>query len=280
MLVGDDMHSIQHQMLKLLRDDTVYRCFNEALRIGGKRPAQERAAATIVELLHESFFTKQVMSLRRLLESPPKNKRSDRAVYSICTVFAEIRDNQTLLTRGNYVCYDGTMYEETDSRHDRRTKIICSGRHLVFDTLANTRANQRCRTDLVDAALFVRLDNHFKKSDRLKKYTDKFVAHAADPLNRTAVEMQLRKMSLRYLQDLYRMVTWALKTIGKITDQLILTELPVLTYDQFTGWENGFITQQGKRALKNYWSQRQGLFKKWSHKYWSTDVLYRSPYKP
>lgn len=276
MLASQDVNSIEQQMLTLVWDDTIYRCFNEALRIAGKRPDIQRAAATIVELLHESFFLKQVMALRRLLEPPAA--RPARSVYSIPTLLSSIRKNHNLITRQNYVCYDGTLYDETDSRHDWKSKVICSSRHTIFDTLANTGSDQRDREDLIDPCLFTRIEHYLKKGDQLDKYANKFVAHAADPSNRSTVEPLLKKMSLRYLQDLYRTLIWSVKTIGKIIDQFILTEVSTPVYDQFKGWDNGFIAATGKSSLNKYWRKRRRLFDKWSNTYWKTDVLYKSPY--
>ncbi len=275
-LAGDDPNSVEQQMLALAWDDTVYRCFNEALRLTERNKSDLSPPGTLVELIHKAFFANQVMLIRRLFDY--RSTKSGKEVYSIRTVMGELRDHQSLITRENYVCYDGTPYEASKNSSMWREERVCLSRHAVFDTLSLTDPKDRNRSDLLDGELLVNLETHLRADDLLRKYVNKYLAHGADPSNRASLDPKLPQISLRYLQRLYRMLIWACKLLGKMTDQLVLTEVPVPQFDQFMGWSPGFIRESTKHALFRYWQQRARFFDKWSTVYWDSSVLYRSPY--
>ena len=277
MLAGDDPHSIEQQMLSIVSDDIDYRSFNEALRINKDRDKANAAPGLIIDLLHRTFFLSQAMGIRKLLD--PKASSNEKSVYSLRTIISDIRSHYGLITRENYICYDGTWYNETDSRHDNRSKLKCSVRHKVFDTISTDQKSKRNRKDTIDVSLLDQMEKYLQKSNRLESYINKYIAHAADPLNRKKIELELKNVSLNYLQRLYKVLIWSANLLGKITDQLVLTEVPTPQFDQFQGWENGIILPRQKKHLYRYWSNRVDIFRRWSISYWHTEIVYRSPFE-
>lgn len=275
-LAGDDVNSIEQQMLALAWDDAVYRSFNEALKLHERSNSKEKVPSTIIGLLHRSFFSKQALVLRRLLDK--RATGPNRAVYSLPTLLGEIRKQHKFITRQNYVCYDGVKYNPADRAHDFNSELACQNRHDIFDTLSLISLNRRSRDDLIDISIIDKIEKYFEKGKSLQGYINKYLAHGADPANRNTIDPVLSKISLRYLQDLTRVVIWASQTIGKIIDQGILTEVPTPQFNQFEGWENGLTTSRRKKALIKYWNSRVQFFDRWSRKYWDSRRLYRSPY--
>jgi len=275
MLAGDDPHSVEQQMLTLAWDNAVYRCYNESLRIADR--AKIDTASTLADFIHRAFFAKQVMSIRRLLDY--RRKKPGWEVYSIRTINSELKEHIDLFTRENYVCYDGTIYEASDHSNDWRQKLISDGRHLVFDTLSVAHGRTRSRNDSIAIELLNNMEVYLNKDELLRKYANKYLAHAAAPPTRQFFDPELSRITLNYIQRMYRILIWACKLLGKITDQLVLTEVAVPDYDQFTGWTNAILSDHSKSMMTKYWKKRANYFTKWSSVYWSPEVLYRSPYK-
>ena len=271
---GPDCHSIAQQMCKIAWDDAVYRCFNEAMRINaatGKLPSP----ATLVELIHNSFFPCQAMAIRRLLDPKPTNTK--KAVFSIRSLLAEIKADYSLLTRENYVCYDGTRFE-IDSNVDWKIAHTCFVRHKCFDTLSAISAECRSRTDTPMPEIVAQLENELDLAKNLNIYVNKYFTHAAAPENRLSIQTYLSNISLRHLQKVYRMTIWATKTIGKLMDEVILSEVPTPQFDQFHGWENILMRKEDKDRILRCWNKRVRFFDILSTQYWDLNSLYICPY--
>lgn len=274
-LAGKDPNSVENQMLTLAWDDAVYRCFNEALHLANKHAPPLPSPGTLAELVHSAFVARQALTIRRLLD--PKAKTPGWDVFSLPTVLDKVCQKWGDVTRQNYVCYDGTPYEPPQDSSRWRQAAASSLRHRVFDTLSGRRADQRTRHDTIDRTLLDAVGTHLRSDRLLREYVNKYLAHGADPANRQRIDPELHRVTLLYIQRLYRLLIWACKLLGKIADQLVLTEVSAAPFDQFENWDAPMVTKKGKSRLYRYWNQRVAFFAKWSQVYWDSGTIYRSP---
>lgn len=271
-LSGDDPHSIEQQLIKIAGDDALYRSFNEGLWLNQKRKNPLPLPATLIELIHDRYFYSQVLLLRRLFEKKATKQKLD--VFSLRTVLAEMKNHKDIIVRETYVCYDGTPYAIEECRHDWRVEANCSHRHRVFDSLCTPLTSSRSREDKIDICIIESCDAEISKViKRLEYYSNKYFAHASDIANREPTEKELPLLSLGYLQRLHKSAIWLSQTLGKIADQLVLTEVPTPVFDQFEGWEHLF-NKRIKESLHKIWGRRVALLDKWAKMYWHTDTLY------
>ena len=274
-MAGNDPNSVERQIELITWNDSIYRSYNEALRIASKRKGSYAPAPSLAEMVHDAFAVRQMMAVRRLLER--KANAPKKQVYSIRTVLHEIKENRKLITRENYVCYDGTKYTYDPFHKDWRAAHTSEVRHLVFDSLSGKTSINRTRSDLIENDLFDTLETQLQKDKFLQTYINKYVAHGANPKNRTRVDLSRHRITLLYLQKLYKLVIWASNIIGKMIDQLVLTEVSTPNFDQFEGWDNPLMRDTDKVKLARYWSNRTDLYRTWFQQYWNTVMLYKEP---
>jgi hypothetical protein len=182
MLSGDDEVTIESVLIRMAWDAAVFRTLNYTLGLNERSPDARDLPASLIELYFNRFGPSQMVLLRRLFEYPPSHP--SRAVYSIPTLLQRVKEARPLLTRQNYVAYDGTTYDP-DAATDHRQELIARCRHRVFDTLTDSAS--RDRFDRIAPDLLKQLEKGFVSIDRISRYTNNFIAHSASPGTRKNV---------------------------------------------------------------------------------------------
>ncbi|AIF52881.1 hypothetical protein [Pelosinus sp. UFO1] len=271
-LAGNDPHSVREQLTQIAWDDAIYWSLNEGLGINERRTKPLPLPASLVELIHDRYFQSQVLLFRRLFERKATKPKDE--VYSLCTVLEEMKKHSNLIVRETYVCYDGTPYEVENCKHDWRIESQCSHRHRVFDTLCQPFSGERNREDELNTSIIQLCEKEISDLlQRLKYYSNKYIAHASDMSNRKPAEIEPPLLSLGYLQDLHENAICLSQTIGKIADELVLAEVPTPIFDQFKGWEH-FFDKEIKAELYEIWRNRVALIRGWTRMYWESDTLH------
>lgn len=279
-LAGDDQFSIQNQLLNIAWEDTIYRSFNEGLRLNQKRKQPLKLPASLIDLIHDHYFISQVIFFRRLFEKKARDAKKE--VYSLQTLISDINKSAEYITRENYVCYDGTPYSVPNDKVNWRIKATSEDRHKVFDMLSGCNELNRKREDVISLNVLNRLDEELKRQwKRIAYHSNKYYAHASAPSTRKDSQSEPTLLSLRYLQDLYRLSIWITCTLGKITDQLVMVEVPAPQFDQFEGWNECLFDDKIRKRLYKYWRKRESIISGWFHKYWhdfdKNDLMKLSP---
>ena len=116
-LIGDDPHAISKQLSSVVWDYTLFCTVNE-LRRAAEDENDDSAGfnGPVIRMWDAGFASLQATAIRRLIEKPKTNP--NWAVISIRSVLKDIEDNLGLITRENYVCYDGLPYDY-DAVHDK-----------------------------------------------------------------------------------------------------------------------------------------------------------------
>lgn len=198
----NDPHSIDNQMATLMWEDTVYRTFYEACGLLEQtKDPSTGLPETLTELLRNGFFTRQLIAVRRLIEQLVYNPQ--RAVYSLRSLLDDIRDNQYLFTRENYVCYDGLTYEPVADENPR-VEFYRNYRQSKYDVLSGKTEGQRQRSDVLNDDYFADPERRFNAFKDLQTYVNKFVAHASHPNNRPNPSQIEDRITLEYLDKCYR----------------------------------------------------------------------------
>jgi hypothetical protein len=109
----------------------------------------------------------------------------------------------------------------------------------------------------------------------LERYIKKYALHAAAANNRPTPN-SFDNVSLQAAEDQMRHAVMLTHQIGKLIDNLILTEVPHPQFDQLAAWEHSLFTPAIKDQLFEYWTERMELWRTWSETYWSWDRFYLS----
>jgi hypothetical protein len=186
----NDPNSIEGQIVSMVFLDLSYRMI--AMARGNVARGPDIAARNLLleHLLDNGYLATQVLAIRRLLD-----KRGD--VCSLRRLFDDIRRNNELITRENFVAYDGCPYDPDSWRSVSQGALEqiwgieapslfrflrSSERHKTFDKLAGVGAANRHRKDQISNAVYDRLESWLAtpEAKKLVKLSHKFLAHASD----------------------------------------------------------------------------------------------------
>lgn len=259
-LAGDDIHSIFNQIQDMIWNDTVYRTFNEARRLSEEtNDPSTGLPGTVIELLDLSFLVSQVIAIRRLTDS--HEWRPERSVHSLPSLVEEIKESKTLFTREHYVCWDGIPFEGGNLQYPE--DLVHYSRNKIFDLLSGTNKDHRSRNDKINENVFKKIQCEISKTDIIRSYSNKFVAHAAAPDNRRKIEPELKRLSLQSIEESYKAIITVGKHLERLTGATLIVELPTPQYDQLDSWDKPPITSKDKERLYSYWNKRKKIFQRW-----------------
>lgn len=209
-LKSDDPHSIWPQINQLLWDDVLFQTVNDLRREATEHPTEEVAFnGSVLRLLDAGFVTTQATAIRRLTDKPSDDPK--KGVLSLRRLIKDIEEHRETITREVYVSYDGLPYDPDGPRQAWIEKQIKDGTiscaswlpttgpeawgaaeivHKNFDRLAGVTPDVRTREDLILPKWFEYVESRLKDCDSVRKFVDKFVAHAADPVSRHGLSVE------------------------------------------------------------------------------------------
>jgi hypothetical protein len=275
-LNGDDPHSISRQVYSMVWDYALFCAVNELRRIAITEPRPGVGFnGPVVRLFDAGFVTTQAIAIRRLIE---KSKRDPSwAVISLRSILKDIENNTRLITRENYVCYDGLPYDyqsvhdqwiltlptENGGVHD--TWLATGGPsawhmselvHKNFDRLSGVSPENRQRTDTISRSVFAELENRIDTCKDIKKYVDKFVAHASAPETRVGLPEHQRAMTLDRLKVHQKTIY---QVAGFISGHLLyesnLGGVPVPQSDHLSNLDQCWTTGQNLDKARQVWHE-------------------------
>ena len=260
-LSGNDKHAIWQRVGELFMYDTVWRTYNKArgISLTTNRPTTG-LAGSIIEVLDEGFIRLQTFELSKLIEKNwPDPKKH---IYSIRRLFDEIKKHADLFTREAYVTFDDTSYEEQEGE-DWRVEFNRNYRHGKYDIISDIADADRSRKNKLHSDYLERVEKEFDAFAKLKTYRNKYLGHAADPINRT--DAVLSEITLAYFDECYK----ALIRIGKmiellLVDELLLCEPPVPQYDVLKNWDKPAIASCDMPKLREYRRARLKEIEQWN----------------
>lgn len=186
----DDPNNIEGQIISMIFLDLSYRTLASGRGDFSKGPDIAARSGVLAHILDQGYVAIQVLAIRRLLD-----KRKD--VLSLRRLFDDIRANSGLITRENFVAYDGSPYDPNDWQLLPKDPMIqiwgidapglhrfvrSSERNKVFDKLSGTDQANRNRKDTITTAVFDKLLSWLdcQEAKNLVTLSHKFFAHASD----------------------------------------------------------------------------------------------------
>lgn len=275
----DSENSIKDIMHSISWNDTIYRTFNEGIRLSWQFGYQKQLPASLIEYIHNAHISFIVMSLRKLYERKQPDKKS---VNSIPTLYHKIAESADLFTRENYVCRDGYTYSEipNDNEKNWRSNYTISYRHNRFDGLCGTIDScNRSRDNKIPVEIFEKLKEGNVLSPKIGTFANKFLAHASSANNRPNETAVFQSVTLRAIENQIKRAIWGIQQMGKLVDHLILTTVATPQFDPIENWCGTIFNSKIESKLSAYWYKRMDWWQKWFDHYWMTNDLYISPCK-
>ena len=235
---NDLEHSITNQIYRMLWDDAVFRLINEMRRIKINSQTESTGINTDVShFIDRGYVNLQATSVRSLI-----GKRED--VISLSRVIKDLKKNIILVTRENYVCFDGLKFNPNANETDLK-EIFTIERHKSFDRLCGNQGKKKQRNDLINPKIFAKLTNELNKCNDIKKFTDKFIAHKADSTSlKNLVNDQLGVTLDRVSQCHQAILGVANFIYSDFLGECTLGGIPTPQYDLFEELNKPWITKE------------------------------------
>jgi len=242
---GEPEHSLTDQIYRMLWDDAIFRLTNEIRRV--KINSQEESTGINGDLAHlidRGYVNLQATSIRSLID-----KRDD--VVSLFRIIKDLEKNVGLITRENYVCYDGVKYDSEESDLDG-----CMGycRQRIFDKLCGNKNAARNRNDLIDPNIFSKLLDELSVCNDIKTFANKFIAHKADSKSLVGLEDEQRGITLDRIHEYHTVILRVANFIyGSVIGEGELGGIPTPQYDIFEGLDKPWIKTDDLESLGEFW---------------------------
>ncbi|MCP3385959.1 hypothetical protein NLM31_36785 [Bradyrhizobium sp. CCGUVB4N] len=223
----------------------------------------------IGQALIDGQIATQILAIRRLMD----NGNSD--IISLRRLVKDLRRNFHLLTRENYVCFDGLPYDYEAVQ--LREMLAQAGKgafwgqkagpgahgpsrmaHEQFDRLAGIDPAQRSREDRLPLSLLTTIERWLDDSgaDELAQWSHAYLAHAGGPESRKRID------------DLVvtgNKITDAIKALARVTEAISAwllwaggrshSLMPVAQFDPFERLDRPIMDAGGADAAYKRWDQ-------------------------
>jgi len=264
LLMDRSPHSVYNQVTHMVRNDAVFRTFNEARRLTIKRSSPECGLnGPLMRLLDEVFVESQVMAIRRLTDRNFPDP--ERAVISLIRLIDDIKKHSNLITREIYICWDGrTSYTEPNKTDDTEPLVHWSTRQRNFDKISSIPEDKRDRADRISRSLMERLEQNLRTCDGLRKYANKFIAHASDPQTNIELSEEEKKITLEKLDECYRAIVRTASFLGNILlygEDLLSGGLPQPLH--LTNLDKPMVNTEDMKNLRMFYNMRSQEVSGW-----------------
>ncbi len=217
----------------------------------------------LIDALYDGHIATQVLSIRRLMDNKGKG------VISLRGLVNDIIANENLLTRENYVCFDGLPFDYVAVQS--KEMLARAGEpfwsepnphgmsqlaHEEFDKLMDVAPGQRRREDRIPPSILKTLDRWLNNSgaEELRNWSHTYLAHASAP--------DRRKGICASQATTYR-ITKTIQALTRVMQAISAHILfggerglmPVAGFDQFEKLDKAIMRPGGEAEAFEFWKK-------------------------
>ncbi|GLS35035.1 hypothetical protein GCM10010869_06230 [Mesorhizobium tianshanense] len=262
----DDTTGIHKTVQDLLWNYAAFRTTVRIVRLANeRREARPPLNQMLFNLISEGYWSSLLLGTRRLLDKAPLN--SPKGVYSIRSVVKDVETSRGWITRRIYVekVLDA-QYDLDRLRREEHEKLTAAkggviwgdpelmkseAAHRHFDTLSGVSHLERSPDDLIDPAIFTRIEARLAALDGIAVHVSTHVAHAGNKesrLNKLLDDFDIRdaRKTLKQLKEVADLTgVWFANEGG--------TGLATYIGDQFEGLDQPVVQKADIADLAEQW---------------------------
>lgn len=278
-LHGSDVHSVMNQIWSLTWNDTWFRLFNELVRWNLENSPTHKMNQGMISLLQVGYVIFQSTRIRRLAE--PQNSNPSREIVSLKALLDDIKTSGVFITREIYVAHDGLPYDYKKAADEVLSQQIDNEvfwgdiegpkafgssqlAHQYFDKLSGVTPEKRSRYDRIALSFFDECETLLAPCHDIKKYTDKFVAHAAHPKNRSGLSAEQKQTSISKFEQCQKPLYIVVNRLSQSIAHGYFTALSVPQYNHLAGLETTVTSAVGLEVAKEFWKNRHKIIEAWA----------------
>lgn len=273
----DDPNNIEGQIIAMTFLDLSYRVLTRPRGDMALGPDIAARSGILSHMLDQGYVANQILAIRRLLDT-----RKD--VFSLRRLLDDIEANRGLITRENFVAYDGKPYDPEGWRslplsplgqiwgidapeffRFLRAKI----RHEMFDKLSGVKPANRNRGDRIREEVFAKLRSSLTAAEPDKPVTlsHKFFAHAANMASRQS--LTYTGVALKDIEAAHKAI---ISVERAITDDILFIEVArevvaMTPLGFFQGLDRVYAHPEAVGQMQSHWDQLEIDRNKWKNAY-------------
>jgi hypothetical protein len=231
----------------------------------------------LAHMLDQGYIANQILAIRRLLDK-------GKDVFSVRRLLDDIEASRDVITRENYVAYDGKPYDPEGWRSLPPSPLgqiwgieapeffeffRSSIRHEMFDKLSGVKPSERHREDRIREQVFAKLRSWLTaaKPGKLMTLSNKFFAHAASMASRqsltySGVLLKDIESAHRAIISVERAITDDILFIGVARDVVAMTPLGF-----FKGLDAVYAPSEAVEEMQSQWDELERERNKWKDAY-------------
>ena len=279
----DEYHSIRGQIHQMMWDDAVHNALNEARRFTNPSAATN---GVLGDLVDRAYLSGQVLRICMLTER--RARKTSNGVISVPTLLEDVRKNRVLVTRENFVSYNGLPYDYEAVKKVYMDRMrpgqvswspqkgpeafsTSERRHQTFDAMSMTSGEYRSRKDVISDAILDGLDVRLKEVEpvlkKIRTMRNKSIGHAADENSRPDDIEKLCELSRSEISDTHRAIIHTANAVGEIFGTTVGNPIPVPQFDVFSGLDMPFICSADMDKIRKVWNEHIGKTERenWFH---------------
>lgn len=260
-----DPNTIQQQLFSMMFLDVAYRILASARQSTDQGSTFAAQSGLLAHFLDQGYVATQVLAIRRLLDG-----RKD--VFSLRRLLDNMTEHRELITRENYVCYDGLPFD-SDAWQSQAEGVEVQiwgirapglhnflgsqARHEMFDRLSGVSPTARQRGDLIKEDVFDKVKKLLVNStaEKIVVLSHKFFAHAATGDSRGSLAFSGIKLS-----DVDEVQRAFVRVERVITDLLLFIAigrhvLPMRPLGMFKGLDQPYASTDSVKSMDEIWDQ-------------------------
>lgn len=249
-LSGADRNAICSQLSRMSWDIASFRSIVELRRLV-PRDCDGSAKLNLLlhDLLDEGFFERQMLAIRRLVDSYPLS--GDKGSLCLTAVLDDMIKHRHLLTR-QLMC--GLLRRKLPPHAAPMLIQVIDER---IDALAGIDPSRRANSDTISETVLQNLKRRITDAAAdVKTYVDKFIAHAATPGSRAVKRADDIRITLDHVGAAHRAMC---EVTGFVLIRVLADScasfLPVPQYDQFAYLDLPLADSDGLMRIKQVWRQ-------------------------
>ncbi len=278
-LERDVHHNIWGQIHSIMWDDAVYRSLNEARRFASAGNPTAAINGMFGMFIDRGYVSTQILGICKITDRSDNDPK--KGVISLRRLFDDIGDHHHIMTRENFVSYDGLPYDyaaaqqahidsETPEELAKSRWVPTKGPdaygasqmvHNAFDKLSGIAADKRTRTDLIHKDVFKTIGAWFDAPifGKLRTHRNKFIGHAADKFSRQIAPLSRLGLSLDEIAGAQRIIVRIATAIGShiLYGSALGGVVPTPQFNVFENLEMPVVPAANIDEISEWWRRHE-----------------------
>lgn len=263
---SDETTGVRTTVEGLLWNYAAFQTTVQIVHLAGER--QDEGATLnrmLFDLIHEGYWSSLLLGARRLLDNGDLN--GPKGVYSIRSVVKDVKASRGWLNRKIYVeqvhsaQYDIKLLRlETDKKHGdgngpiwvSKDIIKSDAAHKCFDELSGVVPPDRSCDDLINPAIFIKIEARLALLDKIADHATTHVAHSGNEESRS-IKKALQSFDIEKAREALKQLYEVSNLVGIWFANEATGGLATPQYDQFEGLDKPVIKGSDIKILGEKW---------------------------